>query len=122
MREPAPKTFGHRVGGAFVAARQDGNTATGLLEGAGKFFDNRRLAGAADGEVADADDLTTERVVAEDAVAPEEVAELDDLSVDFREDTEDAAGDARSEIAASFKDDVEHVLLDIFRPPPHGRS
>ena len=108
------------AGGAFVTTGEDGDAAAGFLEGAGEDFDDGGLAGAADGEVADADDLAAECVVAEDAVFPEVETELDGKLINLREAEEENTSDPRTEVAASFKDDVEYVLLDIFCPPPHG--
>ncbi|MCG3148560.1 MAG: hypothetical protein PCFJNLEI_02004 [Verrucomicrobiae bacterium] len=109
-----------RAGDAFVAAGEDGNAAAGLLEGTGEDFYDRGFAGAADGEVTDADDLAAEGVVPEDAVAPEEMPELDDEFEEFGKGQKDAADKAGTEIVSASKDDVEDVLLDVFSPLPHG--
>jgi hypothetical protein len=53
-----------RRGFGTVAAREDGDVAPGVAQFARKFFHDRRLARAADGEVADGDDLDAERFVA----------------------------------------------------------
>ena len=114
--------FPERPGRALVPAREDGDAATGLLEGAGEDFDDRGFAGTADSEVANADDLAAECVVAENPVVPEPEAELDGGGVDAGQTEEKPAGQARAEIPAAFEDDVENVLLDGFSPLPHGRS
>ena len=48
-----------------------------VLEFAGEFFHDGRFAGAADGEVADGDDLDAQRGVAEDADVVEKAAGFD---------------------------------------------
>ena len=53
-----------RRGPGTVAAREDGDVAAGVAQLARKLFDDRRFAGAADGEIADGDDLHAERFVA----------------------------------------------------------
>ena len=56
-----------RRGFGTVAARKDGHVAPGVAQFAREFFHDRRFARAADGEVADGDDLHAQRLVAEDA-------------------------------------------------------
>ena len=60
-----------------VAAGEDGHVAALVAQFAGEFFDHGGFAGAADGEVADGDDLHAERRVAQDADVVEKAADLD---------------------------------------------
>ena len=54
---------------ALVAAAEHGDPAAAVAQGAGEQLDHRGLAGAADGEVADADHLGAEVALADDPVA-----------------------------------------------------
>ena len=56
---------------ALVTAAQDGDAASAGLQSAREFLHDRCLAGAADGQVADADDETAQRAFAQDAFAIE---------------------------------------------------
>ncbi|MEI9864974.1 MAG: hypothetical protein WDN00_10545 [Limisphaerales bacterium] len=60
-----------------VTAREDGHGATGVAQLTCELFHNRRLARAADGQVADGNDLDAERFVAEDADVVKPAAQLD---------------------------------------------
>ena len=104
---------------AFVTARKNGDAPAGLLQGACKNFDDRRLAGAADGEIANADDLTAERVIAKNPVPPEPEPALHDDLKNSRQAKQHRAGEARAKIVPAIKDDIENVLLDGFSPLPH---
>ena len=73
--EPLPE----RARRALVAARENGDAPPGLLEGARKGLDDWCLTGAADSQIANTDDLTAERVIAENSVAPEPESALDDV-------------------------------------------
>ena len=89
------------------------------MEGARKNFDHRCLAGAADGEITDADDLTAKRVVTENPVPPEPEPALHDDLKNSRQTEQHRAGEARAKIVPAIKDDIENVLLDGFSPLPH---
>ena len=64
-----------------VAAAEDGHLAALAAELAGEHLDHGGLAGAADGHVAHADDLATERKAPDDAGSIEVEAELDHPAV-----------------------------------------
>ena len=66
-----------RLGFGTVTAREDGDIAALVAEFAGEFFDDGRLAGAADGDVANGDDLDAEGGVAQDADLVEKEPRLD---------------------------------------------
>jgi hypothetical protein len=89
------------------------------LEGAGKDLDYGRLAGAADAQVPNTDDLAAEGVVAKDAMLPKAQADLNAQLIKFGQSQQDHAGNARGQITTTFEYDVEHVLLDDFSPLPH---
>ena len=61
-----------------VAARKNGHVAPGIAQFAREFFHDRRFARAADGQVADGDDLDAERLVAQDADVVKPAADFDD--------------------------------------------
>ncbi len=73
LRQPAPETLRPRIGGALVAAREDGHLAAAAGEDLGHLQDDGRLSGAADGQVAHHHDLTPQRGVAKEpmTVKPE---------------------------------------------------
>ena len=64
------QALGQGRGFRAIAAREDRHGAALVAQFAGEFFHDRRLAGAAHGEVANGDDLHAERRVAEDAADP----------------------------------------------------
>ena len=55
------------LGPGAVAAGKDGDGAALLLQFAREFFHDGRLAGAADGQIADGDDLDAEGGIAQNA-------------------------------------------------------
>lgn len=105
--------------GALVASRKNGDAAPALLERAGEDFHHGRLAGATDAEVANADDLAAEGVVAENPVVPEMQPGLNPDFIELGQAQQRRTGKPRRPITAPFKDDVEDVLLNVFSPLPH---
>ena len=61
-----------------VAAREDGDVAPGVAQFPREFFHDRRFARAADGQIADGDDLDAQRFVAEDADIVKPAADFDE--------------------------------------------
>ena len=70
---------------AFVAAAQDGDTASACLQGARELFDYGRLAGAADGQVADGNDEAAELAFPQQPLAIEPEPALHDPCVNMRQ-------------------------------------
>jgi hypothetical protein len=81
------------------------------LERAREFFDDRRLARAADRQVPDADNETTERTLAEKAFPVEIKAELNETFVNKRERVKNSAQNTRTKAMAPLEDDVDSELL-----------
>jgi hypothetical protein len=104
-----------RFRNGFVTSAEDGDTATGLLERAGELFDDRGLAGAADGEVADADHEGTDRVTAEDGVVIKAGAEAHDAGVDRGEQKEEGLEEGGAASGRPVEDDVGGELLQRFQ-------
>jgi hypothetical protein len=90
-----------------------------LLESASKHLNDRCLAGPADAEITNADDLAAERVVPENTVLPQLQSNLDTQLVNFRKSKQERAGQSGKQVTTSFKNYVEHILFDIFSPLPH---
>ncbi len=84
-----------------IAAAEDGHAHVAAAVEAGHVFHERRLAGAADGEVADADDRPHDAVRAEPAAVVAEVAEADG----------DAVGDAGGGQAEALQGGAETAGL-----------
>ena len=105
---------GRRFGA--VTAGEDGDLAALILEFAGEFFHHRRLAGAADREVADGDDLHAEGGVAQDADVVKESSrahcDLEELGRAIQEGTHH--GGAFS--APALGNHVQHESLDRLSP------
>jgi hypothetical protein len=97
---------------AFVAAAEDSDLAAFLLEAAGEHFDDWGFAGAADGEVADADDGGSEVVIGFDAVSEERDAALDEAFEEMGEAGEEEAERACAEAAAVAEDDFDAPLFE----------
>ena len=66
-----------RRGFGTVAAGEDGHRAAGIAQFTREFFHDRGLARAADGEVADGDDLDAKRFVTKDADIVKPAANFD---------------------------------------------
>jgi hypothetical protein len=101
-----------RFGDGLIAAAEDGDAAAGFLEGAGEFFDNGGFAGAADGEVTDADDESADGVTAKDSVVIEAGAEAHDSGVDGGEEKEEGFEEDGAASGRPVEDDVGGELLE----------
>jgi hypothetical protein len=107
-----PGKEGFRDG--LVTAAEDGDTAAGFLEGAGEFFDHGGLAGAADGEVADADDEGAHGVTPEDGIVIELGAGSHDAGVDGGEEKKQGLEEGGAASGRAVEDDVRGELLERF--------
>jgi hypothetical protein len=101
-----------RLGDGFVAAAEDGDPAAGFLEGAGEFFHDGGFAGAADSEVADADDEGADGVTAEDGIVIKAGAESHDAGVDGGEKKEEGFEKGGAAAGGAVEDDVRGKLLE----------
>jgi len=101
-------------GDGFIAAAENGDAATGFLEGAGELFDDGGFAGAAHGEVTDADDEGTDGVTAEDGVVIEAGAEAHDAGVDGGEEKEEGFEEGGAASGRPIENDVRGELLERF--------
>ena len=104
-----------RLGDGFVAAAEDGDPATGFLEGAGEFFDHGCLARAADGEIADADNEGADGVTAEDGVVIKAGAGAHDAGVDGGEEKKEGLEERGAAAGGAVEDDVRGELLQWFQ-------
>src|SRR5450432_149270 len=80
--EPIEPAALGRFRDALVATAQDGDAPPAGLERPRKFFDDRRLTGATNGQVADANDKTTQSALAENTFPIEKKPQLDNARVD----------------------------------------
>ena len=99
-------------GDGFVTAAEDGDAATGFLEGAGEFFDDGGFAGTADGKVADADDEGAHGVTAEDGVVIEAGAEAHDARIDGGKKEKKRLEQGGPATGGPVEDDVGGELLE----------
>jgi hypothetical protein len=99
-------------GDGFIAAAQDGDAAAGLLEGAGELFDDRGFAGAADREIADADDEGADGVTTENGVVVELGPDPHDSGIDGGETKEDGFEQGGPAAGGTVEDDVRGELLE----------
>jgi hypothetical protein len=102
------------AGHAFVTATEDGDATSVLGKDTGEEFDDWGFAGAADGEVADADDGATDRVTFQPAVVIEVPAPAHDLGVEAGKDPSDGAEEAGAKAFAFFEDDLNGELFELF--------
>jgi hypothetical protein len=102
-------------GDGFIAAAEDGDTATGFLERPGELFDDGGFAGAADGEVAHADNKGADRVTAENGIVIEAGAEAHDAGVDGGEKKEKGFKESGTASGRPVEDDVGGELLQGFQ-------
>ena len=81
------------------------------MQSAREFFDDRRLACAADRQVPDADDETTERTLAEKAFPVEIKPELNETFVNKRKGVKNSAQNTCAKAMAPLEDNVNSELL-----------
>jgi len=81
------------------------------LERAREFLDDRGLSRAADGQIPDADDQTTERSLAENAFAVEIEPELNETFVNKRERIENPAQGTGAKTVSPLEDNVDPELF-----------
>ena len=105
-----PSAF-RRLRNAFVTARENGNTTTAGLQRARKLFNDRRLPRPAHGEIANADDETTESAFAENSFSIKIEPQLHDALEDERERMQDSAQDTGAKSVTTFEDNVDRELL-----------
>jgi len=104
-----------RFGNGFVAATENGHATTGFLKGASEFFNDRGFAGAADGEVTDADDEGADGVTAEDGIVIKAGAEAHDPGVDGGEEKENGLEEGGTASGCTIEDDVRRKLFQRFQ-------
>jgi hypothetical protein len=115
LRGEAPAEWQLALALALVAAAEDGHPAAAGEQGLGEEFDHRRLAGAADGDVADADDRHTEVVVVQVALAVEKEAQAHGARIDPREQAEGRTQQGRSDATLVVDDHLDEVGFEIFQ-------
>src|SRR5581483_920422 len=114
--ELVPEHLGKRRRFGAITAGKDGDGAALALEFAGEFFDDGRLARAAEGDVADGDDLDAEGVVAHEAHLDAKAVKAQAELVNFGEDEEKIANERGGLAAALLKNDFEERRFDGFEP------
>ena len=113
---------GARTRHALVTAAENGNTTAAGPQRPREFFDDRRLAGSADGEISNADDETAERALAQNAVAIKKKAKLHEPFVDEGERVKQRPEQRGPHAMTPFQDDVDGKLLEIFSAKAHVRN
>ena len=104
---------------ALVAATENRDPPAAGPQGPRELFDDRRLAGAADGEIANADDETPEGALAENAVAIKKKAKLHEPFVNEGEPVKQRPEQRRPHAMTPFQNDVDRELLEIFSAVTH---
>ena len=94
-----------RRGFGAVSARENGDIAALVPELAREFFHDRRFARAADGEIANGDDLDAERGITQDPKFVKELAGHDGDVEDFLAAVERGPNQRRARAAPLFQDD-----------------
>ena len=108
--------FGQRRRLGAVAARENGHGPALVAEFARELFHHRRLAGAADGEIADGDDLHAQRGVAQNADIVQKTARLDGDLKDLGQREERGAKEGGALAATLFKNDFQNEGFNGFSP------
>src|SRR6266404_8339578 len=104
---------------AFVAAAQDRDLAASRLQRAREFFNDWGLARAADSQIPNADDQTTESALSEKTFPVEIKPELNETFINKRERVENSAQNTRTEAVAALEHDVNPKLLQILKVAAH---
>ena len=105
-----PTSF-RRLRDALVTAREDGDATTAGLQRARELFNDRRLPRPAHGQIANADDETTESAFAENSFSIKIEPQLHDALEDERERMENSAQNTGAKSVATFEDNVDRELL-----------
>ena len=121
LRRKVPPFSRSAVRDAFVAAAENGDAPPAGPQGAREFFHDRRLPGAADGQIADADDETAERALAKNAMPVKKQPKLHEPLVDERERIEKRAEKRGANAMAALEDNVDRELLEIFSALAHRK-
>jgi hypothetical protein len=109
--EASEKGFGD----GFVAAAEDGDAAAGVLKGAGELFHHRGFAGAADREIADANDEGTDGVTTENGVVVELGPNPHDSGIDGGEAKKNGFEQGSPAAGGTVEDNVRGELLEGFK-------
>ena len=119
--QPRVPAFEQRRAAAFVSTAEDGHPTTFLLQCARQAFYHRRLAGAADGQVTDADDHATQRVVAQKTLPVQPQPQLHHLVEHERKREQQPPQQRRALAITALQDHVDGKLLQAFDPAAHGQ-
>ena len=110
--EAIRKAGEERFWDGFVAAAKDGDASAGFLERAGELFDNGGFAGAADGQVANADDEGADGVTAKDGIVIKAGTEAHDAGIDGGEKKKERLEEGGAASGRPVEDDVGGELLE----------
>jgi hypothetical protein len=115
-QEFVEEALGERGRFGAITAGKDGDGAALVFQFASEFFDDRGFSGAADGEIANGDDLNAEGRISQDASVIEKLASLYGDEECPGKAEENAAGDGGSLALALLEDDLEDKGLKFFDP------
>ncbi len=110
------KHLAEGLGFGTPAAGENGDGAALLLQFAGKFFDDGSFAGAAEGEVADGDDLDAESGIADQAGADGKAVNDEVELIQFGKAEQSGADQVGAQAAALVEDGLQERGLDGFDP------
>src|SRR5205085_9417063 len=105
-----------------VSTAQDRYATAAGPKGARKLLDDRSFACPAHGQVADADDQTSQSVFAEDAAPIKEKADLNEPLGNKRQAVKQRPEERGPSAVATLENDVDGELLEIFSALAHGRN
>ena len=110
IREAGKKGFGY----GFVTTTKDGDAATCIDKGAGKFFNDGGFASSPDRKISHADDHNSNGVAAKDGVLVESGANAHDACVYGREEEKERLKERGSTAGGTIQDDIGRKLFEGF--------
>jgi hypothetical protein len=105
---------------ALVASAEDRDAPAVILQGARELFHDRRLARAADGEIADRDDEAGRMMLAEKAMPEEPEPRLHTAAKEPAQPVQKPAEGEGALAVATLENDVDRKLFKRFEPAAHG--
>ena len=119
LEDAVAQALGKRAGDAFVAAAEDGDAPSAFLQLARQHFRHGRLTGSSNGEIADADNGTSDFLRAKNALSVEREARLHRAFIGEGEDTEHEFEGVGATTLAALEDDIDRVAFESLENDPH---
>jgi hypothetical protein len=122
LKDFVAQAMDERARNAFVSPAENGNAATASMKFAGEHLRHGGFAGAADREVADAGDHTTELLRTYDTAAVKRQPCLHGTLVSCGQSPEDKLKSVGAPAFTTLEDHVYRIAFESFEQNAHGKS